>query len=121
MRSLVAWRGSVLLVAGLILGRLAGGALEQKGGSELRILTGHVFTGNDQPVQKAVVYLKNTKTLSIKTYISEPDGSYRFTGIALNVDYEIYAEHEGSRSDTKTLSAFDNRKEPRVTLRLHSK
>jgi protocatechuate 3,4-dioxygenase beta subunit len=126
MGSLLARRGVVLLVACMILGPLPGGkALEpaQKGGSrgELRTLTGQVFTGDDQPVAKAVVYLKNTKTLLIKTYITEADGSYRFTAIAPNVDYEIYAEHEGLRSDTKTLSAFDNRKEPRVTLRLHSK
>lgn len=129
MRSLVvrARVRPVLLVAGMILGVLTEAAdpiaaVAQRGGSrsELRTLTGQVFTGNDQPVQKAVVYLKNTKTLLIKTYITEADGSYHFTAVAPNVDYEIYAEHEGLRSDTKTLSAFDNRKEPRVTLRLHS-
>jgi hypothetical protein len=36
------------------------------------------------------------------------------------VDYEIYAEKEGQRSDTKTLSAFDNRKQLTVTLKIHS-
>jgi Carboxypeptidase regulatory-like domain len=116
-------RRGVLLLAIATLGGLAvSPAFAQKGGSrsEPRTLTGHVFTAKDQPVQKAIVYLKNTKTLLIQTYISEADGSYRFTGIAPNVDYEIYAQWEGLRSDTKTLSAFDNRKQPMVTLRLHS-
>jgi protocatechuate 3,4-dioxygenase beta subunit len=121
MRTLVAI-GLVLLMSGMVLAS-APGAVAQKGGSqsELRTLTGFVFMGKDQPVQKAVVYLKNTKTLLIKTYITDTDGAYRFTAVAPNVDYEIYAEHEGLRSDTKTLSAFDNRKQPTVTLRLHSK
>jgi hypothetical protein len=72
-------------------------------------------------VQKAIVYAKNTKTLAIKTYITEADGSYRFPGLAPNVDYEVYAEHEGLHTDTKTLSGFDNRKEANITLKLHSK
>ncbi len=73
------------------------------------------------PLQKAIVYLKNTKTLAIKTYISEGDGSFRFSGIAPNIDYEVYAEHEGAHSDTKTLSGFDSRKEVTMTLKIHSK
>ena len=35
-----------------------------------------------------------------------------------NVDYEIYAESNGARSDTKTVSAFDDRKLLDITLRL---
>src|SRR4051794_27360073 len=77
----------------------------QRGGqADSRMLTGRVFDRQDAPVQKAIVYLKNTKTLAIKTYITEQDGSYRFPALATNVDYEIYAEFHGARSDTKTLS-----------------
>lgn len=86
--------------------------------SATRTLTGHVVTRQDTPVAKALVYLKNTKTLAIKTYITEPDGSYHFPALSTNVDYEVYAEHQGARSDTKTLSAFDNRKTFNITLRL---
>jgi Carboxypeptidase regulatory-like domain len=88
---------------------------------EFRTLTGHVMSAQNEPLQKAIVYLKNTKTLVIKTYISEGDGSYRFSGLAPNVDYEVYAEHDGAHSDTKTLSGFDNRKQANITLKLHSK
>ncbi|HLJ26926.1 MAG TPA: carboxypeptidase-like regulatory domain-containing protein [Candidatus Angelobacter sp.] len=83
-----------------------------------RTLTGHVFGRQDQPVAKAIVYLKNTKSLAVKTYISDPDGGYRFPALSPNVDYEVYADYNGSRSDTKTLSAFDNRKQVNITLRI---
>jgi hypothetical protein len=65
-----------------------------------------------------VVHLKNTRNLAIKTYITEPDGTYRFSALSPNVDYELYAEVSGQRSDTKTLSAFDNRKQVNITLKL---
>jgi Carboxypeptidase regulatory-like domain len=94
-------------------------ALAQKE-QELRSVAGKVLSAQDQPLAKAVVHLKNTKTLVIKTYITEPEGTYRFSGLSPNVDYEIYGEKEGLRSDTKTLSSFDNRKQLTVTLKLHS-
>jgi len=78
------------------------------------------MTGS-KPLQKAIVYLKNTKTLAIKTYISEADGAFRFSGLAPNIDYEVYAEHEGGRSDAKTLSGFDSRREVNVTLKIKGK
>jgi len=97
-------------------------AIAQRGRQgEARTLTGRVLNSQSEPLQKAIVYLKNTKTLVIKTYITENDGSYRFTALATNVDYEVYAEHQGARSDTKTLSGFDSRKDPNITLKIHSK
>lgn len=91
---------------------------QKKQDTQLRTLQGHVFSRQDQPLDKAVVYLKNTKTLAIKTYISEQDGSYHFPALSPNVDYEVYAEHNGARSDTKTLSAFDSRKLVNIILKI---
>lgn len=109
----------VLALAFALLFPIAREAAAQRSGPiESRTLVGHVFSAQDQPVQKAIVYLKNTKTLAIKTYITEADGSYRFSGLAGNVDYEVYAEHQGAHSDTKTLSGFDSRKQANITLRL---
>ena len=85
---------------------------------ESRTLVGHVFDRQDAPVVKAIVYLKNTKTLVIKTYITDTDGSYRFPALATNVDYEVYAERQGARSDTKTLSSFDSRRQANITLKI---
>jgi len=82
-----------------------------------RNLTGQVLTPADQPLPSAVVYLKNTKTLAVKSFITENDGGYRFHALAPNVDYEVYAEYQGKKSSTKTVSAFDSR--ANVTLNLH--
>jgi len=93
-------------------------AAEKDQQDQLRSLTGHVVDRQEQPVAKAIVYLKNTKTLVIKTYIADTDGTYRFPALSPNVDYEVYAEFNGAHSDTKTLSAFDSRKQFNITLRL---
>ena len=82
-----------------------------------RSVTGTVLGKSDAPVQEAIVYLKNTKTLTIKSFITEKDGGYRFHGLSPNVDYEIYAEHDGQKSATKTISSFDTRSN--ITLNLH--
>jgi Carboxypeptidase regulatory-like domain len=82
-----------------------------------RNLSGQVLTPSDQPLPSAVVYLKNTKTLAVKSFITENDGGFRFHALAPNVDYEVYAEYQGKKSSTKTVSAFDSR--ANVTLNLH--
>ena len=111
---------AMLLTCGMLFAVLPARAsgFFQRGQNEARTLTGRVVNAQDAPVEKAIVYLKNTKSLAIKTYISDPDGSYRFPGLASNVDYEVYAEHQGARSGTKTLSAFDNRKQANINLTL---
>ncbi|HUI83827.1 MAG TPA: carboxypeptidase-like regulatory domain-containing protein [Candidatus Binatia bacterium] len=83
-----------------------------------RLLTGAVLDKSDKPVSNAVVYLKNTKTLAIKTYIAQNDGTYRFPELSSNVDYEIYAQKEGRKSNVKTLSQFDDREKPNINLRI---
>jgi hypothetical protein len=84
-----------------------------------RSLVGHVFDKDNQPVSRAVVYLKNTRTKVAGTYITEQDGSYRFPWLASDVDYELHAEFQGARSDTKIISSFDTRKQFDIVLRLH--
>lgn len=83
-----------------------------------RLLTGQVVDKSDAAVPNAVVYLKNTKTLAVKTFIANANGQYRFPALSLNVDYEVYAEHNGRKSDVKTLSSFDSRQSAQINLRL---
>jgi len=94
---------------------------QERGGYESgvsRLLQGQVFNRNDKPVSEAIVYLKNTRTLVVKTYIAGQDGGYRFPALSPNVDYQIFAEHAGKRSGVKTLSAFDSRREARINLKI---
>jgi hypothetical protein len=83
-----------------------------------RILTGTVLDKSDKPIPDAVVYLTNSKTLAMKTYITQNDGSYRFPELSPNVDYDVYAQREGKKSSTKTLSQFDDRPQPNINLQI---
>jgi Carboxypeptidase regulatory-like domain len=83
-----------------------------------RLLTGKVLDKQDNAVINAVVYVTDTRTRAVKTYIVGPDGTYRFPALATNVDYEIYAQSNGKTSDTKRMSQFDDRKVVDIVLRI---
>jgi Carboxypeptidase regulatory-like domain len=86
-----------------------------------RTLQGQVMKSNDEALPGAIVYLKNTKTLSVRSFTSDDKGNYRFPSLSPNIDYEIYAVHQGAKSDTKTLSAFDSRPVATINLRVNTK
>ena len=86
-----------------------------------KVLTGRVLDQGDNPVVGAVVYLTNTRTRAVKTYIAGKDGDYRFPGIASNTDYEIYAQSQGHKSDVKGVSQFDSRNQINVNLKVDTK
>ncbi len=90
-------------------------------GPELRTVRGTVVDKGEVPVDTAVVYLKNVHSQDIITHLSDSDGTFRFSGLDLNLDYEIHAEKEGWTSSTHSISNFDNRKEYVLTLRLDHK
>ena len=89
--------------------------------SELRTVRGTVVDKSEAPVETAVVYLKNLRSQDIITHLSDSDGTFRFSGLDLNVDYEIHAEKEGVTSSTRSISNFDSRKEFVLTLKLDHK
>jgi hypothetical protein len=82
-----------------------------------RLLYGKVLDGQDNPVPNAVVYLTNMRTRAVKTYIVGQDGTYRFPGLS-NVDFEVYAQYNGHKSDTKSVSQFDDRSQVYIDLRV---
>ena len=72
----------------------------------------------DNPVPDAVVYVTNTRTSAVKTYIVGPDGTYRFPALSTATDYEVYAQFDGKKSDTKSVSQFDDRSQVYMVLRV---
>ena len=86
-----------------------------------RLLTGKVLDGGDNPLTNAVVYLTNTHTRSVKTYIVGPDGSYRFPALQPSIDYEVYAQYNNRKSHTKTVSQFDDRSQVYISLKINTK
>jgi Carboxypeptidase regulatory-like domain len=86
-----------------------------------RLLTGKVLDGGDNPLPNAVVYLTNTHTRSVKTYIVGPDGAYRFPALQPSIDYEVYAQYNNRKSGTKTVSQFDDRSQVYISLKVDTK
>ena len=68
-----------------------------------RTLTGTILDKADKPIPNAVVYLKNMKSLAMKTYIAQNDGTYRFPELSRNVDYDVYAEKDGRRNQHQNV------------------
>jgi hypothetical protein len=54
----------------------------------------------------------------VKTYIVSQDGNYRFPSLQPNIDYEVYAQHDGQKSDSKTVSQFDDRTQVTINLKI---
>jgi hypothetical protein len=93
----------------------------KKGESELKTVHGNVVDKDETPVAGSVVYLLNVKTEAVRTYIADDGGTYRFSGLDPNVDYEIHAEHNDLASATRTISSFNSQREIDVTLKLSHK
>jgi hypothetical protein len=91
---------------------------QKRAEAQLRVVHGTVINKEENPVPASVVYLKNLKTLAVKTYTADDTANYRFSGLDPNVDYEIYAEAKGMVSSTRTISNFDSRRDLEVTLKL---
>ncbi len=111
----------VVLLAGLAASTPLCAAKDKEKPALGRLLTGKVLDKHDNPVVDSVVYLSNTRTHAVTTYIVGPDGSYRFPELPPNVEFEIYAQYKGHKSDTKTLSQFDDRKQANIVLRIDVK
>ncbi len=86
-----------------------------------RLLTGKVLDKHDNALADAVVYLTNTHTHAVKTYIVSADGAYHFPELSPNIDYEVFAQYKGVKSDTKTVSQFDDRLQVNIVLRIDTK
>ncbi len=85
---------------------------------QTKSVTGQVLDNAGQPIPNAIVYLKNMKTLAVKTFIAQKDGSYQFHGLSPNVDYDLYAEFNGLRSDNRTISQFDSKSNLTIHLKI---
>ena len=110
------------LCAMLIASAAAAGPMpDQKQKSTGRLLYGKVLDQSDNPLSEAAVYLTNSRTRAVKTYIVGPDGTYRFPALATAVDYEVYAQYKGRKSDTKSVSQFDDRSQVYITLKIDTR
>jgi hypothetical protein len=108
------------LIAGtflLVISVAAHAAPDKKDKAQGRLLYGKVLDQQDNPVAGAIVYLTNSRTHAVKSYIVSREGTYRFPGLS-TVDYEVYAPYNGHKSDTKSVSQFDDRPQVYIDLRI---
>jgi hypothetical protein len=93
-------------------------ASAQQRGPVQRVVQGKVTDNANEAMKGAVVYLKDGHTLSVKSFIADDQGSYRFGQLAQNTDYEIWAEHDGKKSSVKTISSFDTKNQFYINLKI---
>ena len=82
---------------------------ERREEANSRAVTGTVTAADDKPISGAVVQLKDMRTLQVRSFITLEDGQYHFSGLRIDIDYELTAR-SGELTANKKLSLFDNRK-----------
>ncbi len=115
-------RSLLVLAALLVCGAAAPGQQPKpkKGQPVTRTVKGVVSKDGGAPAAGVVVYLKNTKSLQIRSFITKDDGEYYFNELSPDVDYELSAKDQstGAASSTKILSSFDSRVNSIINLEL---
>ncbi len=116
---LAAWAIAVLLAAGVVPLAPQGATFEARAQNlGQRNVSGAVVDGDSALVAGATVFLKNQKTKSIRSYTSTKDGRFHFAQVNMAEDFDLWAEKDGKKSATKTVSSWDARKEFETELKM---
>jgi hypothetical protein len=105
----------VLITATICL--LIAGAMPARD-TDKRSVSGTVTAQGGEAIAGAVVQLKDTLTLRIRSYITAEGGQYHFSRLDRDTDYELTAQFGGRRSSTRRLSEFDSRSEAVIDLEI---
>jgi hypothetical protein len=96
----------------------SGSSADKKKAASERPVTGFVTDAEGKPVVGAIVQLKNTRTLQVRSFITREKGDYYFAGLSKDVDYELKAQLNGHSSPSRTLSSFDPKEQPVMNLQI---
>ena len=83
-----------------------------------RVVNGSVLDAESAAVSGATVFLRSSKTKSIRSYTSTKEGRFRFAQVNMSEDYDLWAEKDGKKSPAKTISSWDTRKDVETELKL---
>ena len=89
--------------------------------AQLKTVRGAVLDKSDNAVGAAVVFLKNLRSNQVRSYIADDQGNYRFSGLDPNTDYELHAEKDGAKTQTRSVSSFDTRMDIVLNLKMDKK
>jgi Carboxypeptidase regulatory-like domain len=120
--SLAAGAAFALLAAGLVplgsRGGFIGPFAAEAQNLGMRVVIGAVVDANSAPVVGATVFLKDLKSKAIRSYTTTEKGRFRFTGVNMVEEHELWAAKDGRKTAVKTISSWDERKEFEVELKL---
>ena len=120
--SLAAGAAFTLLAAGLVplgsRGVLIGPIAAEAQNLGQRVVMGAVVGANSAPVAGATVFLKDLKSKAIRSYTTTEKGRFRFTGVNIAEEHELWAEKDGRKTAVKNVSPWDTRTEFEVELKL---
>ncbi len=91
---------------------------EKKEAATERVVEGTVSDVDGKFIDGAVVYLKDMRTLQVRSFYTQKNGAYHFSGLKLDNDYEIQGKYNNMISGWHRLSVFDTRKVPVINLKL---
>ena len=86
-----------------------------------RSIEGTVLDAHGSAVSNAVVLLKDTKTLQVRSYLAQKDGKYHFYGLSSDINYELRAQANGLTSPVKTVGVFNSHRIVSLNLKLNKK
>ena len=119
----VAWVAFAALAAGMVPiapnAGLLGPQAAQAQNIGQRVVSGYVVDANATPLVGATVFLKNLKTKAVRSYASAAEGKFRFAQVNMMEDQELWAEKDGKKSASKSVSSWDTRKEFEVELKIN--
>lgn len=116
----VRFRFFIALVAGALLA-LSSPAQKPKDEAQLKTVRGVVLDKSENAIVNAVVFLKNLHNNQVRSYIADNKGNYRFSGLDPNTEYEVHAEKDGEKSQTRSVSSFDSRLDIVLNLKIDKK
>ena len=110
---------AVILSAGLLAQNKS--RQERREEANSRAVQGLVAGADDQPSVGAIVQLKDMRTLQVRSFITQTDGMYHFSGLRSDIDYQLTAKSGDLTAGPRTLSIFDNRKDAVMNFKLEKK
>jgi hypothetical protein len=94
---------------------------ERREEANSRTVQGLVTGADEKPIAGAVVQLKDMRSLQVRSFITQDDGTYHFSGLKGDIEYQVTAKSGDVSAGPKTLSIFDSRKEAILNFKLDKK
>ena len=110
---------ALILVSGLLAQKKT--KEERREEANSRSVQGLITGADEKPVAGAVVLLKDMRSLQVRSFITQEDGTYHFSGLKGDIEYQLTAKSGDASAGPKTLSIFDSRKEAILNFKLDKK